>query len=335
MKKSVIILIIALLLLAVVLYVQNGNNLFPINESIKHNYTNFSSAYPLVFVHGWMGKARDYDEYARQVQEDGIAEYKGTIDRYTNESVCPDKWPSAVSISAEYYYNYNYNVGIEEYADELSYDIDLVLKCTDAKQVIIIAHSMGGLVARKYLDDDNGRHVNKLITLATPHYGFNEFTKSEIILMILDVITGRKYEIEQMRPDSEFLKKLDKEDKEYRYKMVSIGTYTLDNSTLLFDLPVLTEDIRAREKQLFANTDIIVPLDSTKLAGAKYYQIQGCSHTQITNIRHGEGKGPINEVKACPDAYELVKKEIFASAINASINISVIPANATKTNATK
>jgi pimeloyl-ACP methyl ester carboxylesterase len=310
MRKGLIIAIIAIILIGVVLKLPGYNNEQPIP---KANHSNFSSSYPVILVHGWMGKAIDFNSYGIRLQEDGVAEYKGAVTRYDNESICPDKWPKAIAVSAEYYYEDNENKGIEAYAGELEHDVELVMKCTDAKKVIIIAHSMGGLVSRKYMADYGDKDVEKLITLATPHYGFNAFTRSEIIIMIFEAFTGRTYEVEQMFPDSEFLKKLDKDDISYRNKMVSIGTYNLDNSTLLFDLPVLTDNIRDKEKQLFSNTDIIVPLDSTKLAGAKYYLIKGCTHTQITNFKSAPGKGPINNAKACPEAYYIVKNEVLDS----------------------
>jgi hypothetical protein len=172
---------------------------------------------------------------------------------------------------------------------------------------------MGGLVSRKYMADYGDEHVYKLITLATPHYGFNEFTRPEIILMMLHLFTGRDLEVEQMRPDSDFIKALDEADVGYREKIVSIGTYSTANRTLVFDLPVFKSEIMNYEKRYFDNTDIIVKLDSTKLAGSKYYLVEDCSHTEILNFRNAYPKGPINNPKTCPDAYDIVKKEIVES----------------------
>jgi hypothetical protein len=149
--------------------------------------------------------------------------------------------------------------------------------------------------------------------LATPHYGFNEFTRPEIILMMLHLFTGREGEVEQMRPGSDFLKELDKADIGYREKIVSIGTYSAANNTLIYSLPIFKSEIMNFEKQYFNNTDIIVKLDSTRLAGSKYYLVEGCSHTEILNFRNIHPKGPINNPKTCPDAYEIVKKEIVES----------------------
>jgi len=49
--------------------------------------------------------------------------------------------------------------------------VDEVLSETGRSQVVIVAHSMGGLVARAYLRDYGARKVARLITLGSPHHG--------------------------------------------------------------------------------------------------------------------------------------------------------------------
>lgn len=61
---------------------------------------------------------------------------------------------------------------IEELAHQLSEKIEEVLVLTKSNQVDIIGHSMGGIVARYYIEQMNGaKKVNKLITLGSPHNG--------------------------------------------------------------------------------------------------------------------------------------------------------------------
>jgi uncharacterized alpha/beta hydrolase family protein len=328
MKKITSAVIIALGIIIILLIVFNNKIPgMPINNTNNTNNNTsaqnqtpgvFLSKYPIILIHGWMGKAVDFAPYGLKLKEDGIADYKGTLTRYYNMSVCPEQWPRGISVSAEYYYSFNKDNGIENYSSELKQVIELVKDCTGSEQVILIGHSMGGLVSRKYMVDYGNASVNKLITLATPHYGFNQFTKSELVFMMIDILTDRMYEVEQMEPESDFLKELDKEDINYRSQIVSIGTYNLANATatnrtILFGLRVRSSQINDFEKQHFDNTDIVVSLDSTKLAGAKYYQVEGCSHTEITDFKSSYPKGPINNANACPDAYEIVKKEILAA----------------------
>ncbi len=60
---------------------------------------------------------------------------------------------------------------IELFADQLAARIDAVRAATCAAQVVIVTHSMGGLVARAYLRRYGGERVRRLVTLGAPHHG--------------------------------------------------------------------------------------------------------------------------------------------------------------------
>ena len=55
--------------------------------------------------------------------------------------------------------------------NNLLYKIDNIKSLTGADKVDIIAHSMGGLVAKKYIQHFGTSSVDKFIDIATPHYG--------------------------------------------------------------------------------------------------------------------------------------------------------------------
>ncbi len=56
--------------------------------------------------------------------------------------------------------------------DQLSRRVDEILSTTHSDQIDIVAHSLGGLVARYYMAAGEGRgKVRKLITLGSPHKG--------------------------------------------------------------------------------------------------------------------------------------------------------------------
>jgi len=58
------------------------------------------------------------------------------------------------------------------YAERLKVAVNNVMQATHAKKVIIVAHSMGGLVARAYIRWLGGEQkVFKLLTIATPNHG--------------------------------------------------------------------------------------------------------------------------------------------------------------------
>ena len=60
---------------------------------------------------------------------------------------------------------------IDNYIEPLAARIDAVLAETGAAQLILVGHSMGGLVARAYLRHHGVQRVARLFTLATPHAG--------------------------------------------------------------------------------------------------------------------------------------------------------------------
>jgi triacylglycerol esterase/lipase EstA (alpha/beta hydrolase family) len=60
---------------------------------------------------------------------------------------------------------------IDSYAGGLARRIEEICAATGADQLVILAHSMGGLAARACLRKYGARRVAKLITLGTPHHG--------------------------------------------------------------------------------------------------------------------------------------------------------------------
>lgn len=60
---------------------------------------------------------------------------------------------------------------IAKLVPQLARRVDEVCAATEAEKLILVAHSMGGLVCRSYLARFGGDRVERLITLATPHAG--------------------------------------------------------------------------------------------------------------------------------------------------------------------
>lgn len=54
---------------------------------------------------------------------------------------------------------------------QLAQRIEEVCRATGADQLVLIAHSMGGLVCRSYLARHGGAQVERMITIASPHAG--------------------------------------------------------------------------------------------------------------------------------------------------------------------
>jgi triacylglycerol lipase len=92
-------------------------------------------------------------------------------------------------------FNYRAPASIEEAALELKRHVDRNVR---GGRIDLIAHSLGGLVARSYLQQLGGaRKVDRLITLGTPHRG----TYASIYVPTRLV--------SELRPGSDSLKKLD------------------------------------------------------------------------------------------------------------------------------
>jgi triacylglycerol esterase/lipase EstA (alpha/beta hydrolase family) len=60
---------------------------------------------------------------------------------------------------------------IDCFADAVAAKVDAMLGATGASRVAIVAHSMGGLVARAYLRRHGAAKVASVMTLGTPHHG--------------------------------------------------------------------------------------------------------------------------------------------------------------------
>jgi len=60
---------------------------------------------------------------------------------------------------------------IDGYAEQVARAVDRLCRATGASQVMLVGHSMGGLVARAYLRRYGELRVARLITLGTPHRG--------------------------------------------------------------------------------------------------------------------------------------------------------------------
>ena len=60
---------------------------------------------------------------------------------------------------------------IDDYVPLVARAVESLCLQTDARQVIVVAHSMGGLVARAYLREHGAARVAHVFTLGTPHHG--------------------------------------------------------------------------------------------------------------------------------------------------------------------
>ncbi len=135
---------------------------------------------------------------------------------------------------------------IDDFGQQLGRRVEEVRRATGAAQVVLVCHSMGGLVARAYLRQPGaGAAVRKLVTLGTPHHG--------TVLARL----ARGVDAGQMRRHSAWLARLNAQGPP----------------------PVPCASI-------FSHHDnIVMPQDSSVLAGARNIPLAGIGHVQMTFSR--------------------------------------------------
>jgi len=246
------------------------------------------SLYPVLFLHGHALNSDNSPDYSldafnkiqAKLQEDGYIS-AGTITPVSGYSeIKKGDWGLSsrpVSVKGSYYLVSYYNLGsytlatqksenIETYAIRLKELIDLLKFRTGKDKVIIVAHSMGGLVARSYLQIFGDNDVNKLIIIATPNKGISGSVSSYCPIL------GEKKECNDMLENSIFIKKLNDPNKVPSntkvYSIIGTGCY-MDSIT----------------------GDGIVTKENAELEYAENFYINGtCEglskvlHTQILNI---------------------------------------------------
>ncbi len=177
---------------------------------------------------------------------------------------------------------------IEHIASEFAVALDGYLQKAGASEVDLICFSMGGLVARTYLNNHVNPPVVNLITIATPHkgsywVGVAENVKPQAddwpfrILGEFRDKVGREYEsretyrffdlvyrfgeypsIRQMQPGGEFMQKLETYYISSQINVTCIAGYVLPS----FDSAFVPESFVDLISEHFGPGDLVVPLES-------------------------------------------------------------------------
>ncbi len=114
----------------------------------------------------------------------------------------------ALGYDRQYAFNYRSAGSIEKVARQLKQDVD---RQVQGGRIDLVTHSMGGLVARAYVQHLGGeRRVDRLITLGTPHHGTHAANFVPAAL------------VRQLLPDSEFLRRLNSAPSPERVRTTSI-----------------------------------------------------------------------------------------------------------------
>ncbi|XOV87587.1 MAG: esterase/lipase family protein [Pseudomonadota bacterium] len=139
--------------------------------------TNLRIAHPVVLLHGLGQKAHVWTDkrIVHRLLESYALGYGGNLIAVAmaGSASCELEVPTGQSTSDVFTLNFSDPGGsVDSWATELKACIDVVVNSTGAKKVTLVAYSMGGLAARRYLVDNLlGHKVHRLVTIATPHKG--------------------------------------------------------------------------------------------------------------------------------------------------------------------
>ncbi len=165
---------------------------------------------PVIFIHGI---AADFAPWTP-----AILKMKGEAPHYEMRYQTKEKifhnFDGAISEDMPSFWNVSYYLDrplqesffghLEEYAVRLQGMIRLIQKLTGQPKVVLVAHSMGGLVARRAmtLDQETWDSVHTVVTVGTPHGG---------------VVVSPKLipQFRDLQPKSEFLSVLNREWERY------------------------------------------------------------------------------------------------------------------------
>lgn len=165
--------------------------------------------YPIVFVHGIAAGHEKWREVGKNYGRDNYFEMKigahGTItDDYKGKATDRQIWN--VSYYTDKPIDEGWNGNLERYSQRLELMIEKIKFYSKSDKVIIISHSMGGLIARRYMtmNIDNYNSVYKIVTVTTPHIGEK--------IIPHDLVGGQ---VKDLSKSSEFIEKLNKKWTEY------------------------------------------------------------------------------------------------------------------------
>jgi triacylglycerol lipase len=133
---------------------------------------------------------------------------------------------------------------IKDMVPSLDARIEQICGETGAQKVILIAHSMGGLVSRQYLQDRGSARIAQLITLGSPHHG-TRIAKLALFTCAAD-----------MRQGSSFLETLSAKEAANPPDVRAVSIYTL-------------------------NDDLVYPPETSIVSWAENVELRGVGHVSL------------------------------------------------------
>lgn len=128
------------------------------------------SAKTLVFIHGFLGNADNWQESQVTLPLDYTAWVNAGVYHYTPYGVSMTNISPLSGRNVYYAVNLPSKAGIVEQGQWLNQQLSTIY-ATRQEPLILVGHSVGGLVARYWLVTQNHVPIQALVTIATPHLG--------------------------------------------------------------------------------------------------------------------------------------------------------------------
>ena len=229
---------------------------------------NDPKTFPVLFIHGHSFAKGNSPEFSldafnkmqSRLQDDGYLD-AGIVSLYSqNEPLQQGIWGLSgkpVTVKASYYYDAfrkedkyiavpTKSENIDTYALRLKDLIAIVKERTNKPKVNIIAHSMGGLVARRYIQIFGEDYIEKFIMIATPNKGISGAAGDYC------GIIGESRECQVMQENSLFMNKLNDISKQpSKIKLYSIIGQGCQIKLGNGDGVVLAENAKLKDAKLF------------------------------------------------------------------------------------
>ena len=184
--------------------------------------------YPIIFVHGHSPSEVErfspttFENFQDKLTEEGYEDMGFMLPSDYPPKLTKNIWSNKkISLITTYYANKydkfegivgtDDNQHIKVYAQRLRDVVEVAKHNTGKDKVIIIAHSMGGLVSRTYVKYYGGiSSVDKLVTIGTPNHGIYGLVAFGCGTLLVN--RNPTPECQDMQAESQFLKELNKDD---------------------------------------------------------------------------------------------------------------------------
>ena len=286
---------------------------------VNHSFLGAQENRPIavLLIHGLAGKHTTWEEvWKDQVNRKNIYIGNYQIDQSTSGFALPPEVVRPIEVDSNNAilfftldFSKNQNLDFQEQGNEVQQVVEKIQEDCNPSGIILVAHSMGGLAARRYIMDYGTDGILGLITITTPHLGSFLAYSKQLLNITPGILskTGRvalflKYGVDlkskaisYLKPDSkQMLELYDQVYPENLPTAVIISDWNPKGSSKIFkDFPL--ESIRYMGQQLSHLNRTQSPIDFISP------QIQRKLNDGIVTVPSQDiTKGVINGYQICP-----------------------------------